>query len=297
MKEREHKIMRIIVDREKVEILSVMQTIRADRNSWMGWKCLRVEIPSSVSGKDLRQIHAGCGLVLETLSDAETGTVFLSGNDEVMVFCQHMPESLLQEAGRQCLDVIFSTIERNGTYGVFDVYRDADRLEALHSWKEACDPFHAPEDSGICKSGQKKTDAIVRLHAHEEERISRQPLVDGRKVLLVEDDPVTRWMVRTALKDECLLATAQDAGRALAVYKTYKPDMVLLDINLPDSDGRDLMTRIMKTDPGAYVVMFSSNASVENIAGTMGRGARGFISKPFSRERILHYVRECPSAR
>ena len=116
------------------------------------------------------------------------------------------------------------------------------------------------------------------------------------KVLLIEDDPVTRWMVRVALKGECVLMTAPDAGKAISSYHAYKPDMVLLDIGLPDRDGIDLLTRLLRIDPGAHIIMFSSQSSPEIVVETLNKGAKGFIAKPFTRDNILKHVSACPHA-
>ncbi|HOO82434.1 MAG TPA: response regulator [Alphaproteobacteria bacterium] len=74
------------------------------------------------------------------------------------------------------------------------------------------------------------------------------------RVLLVEDDPVTRWMVRSALKKECEFVTAQSANNAFGLYASYQPDVVFLDIDLPDGNGHDVLKWIMRNDPGACVV-------------------------------------------
>lgn len=114
------------------------------------------------------------------------------------------------------------------------------------------------------------------------------------RVLLIEDDPVTRWMVRLALKGSCVLSTAPDAGKAISAYHACQPDLVLLDIGLPGRDGKDLLSHLMRMDPGAYVVMFSSQDTAENLVETVQKGAKGFITKPFHREDILKHVSSCP---
>ncbi len=118
--------------------------------------------------------------------------------------------------------------------------------------------------------------------------------INSPRVLLVEDDPVTRWLVRVALKGTCVLMTAPDAGMAISSYHSYKPDLVLLDIGLPDCDGKELLSRLMRIDPGAYIVMFSSQNAAETIAETIEEGAKGYITKPFTNDAILQYVRTCP---
>lgn len=102
----------------------------------------------------------------------------------------------------------------------------------------------------------------------------------------MEDDAVTRWMVRNALKNECEFITAPSANKAFAMFSSFTPDVVFLDINLPDNSGYAVLEWILKNDPGACVVMFSSNGQLDNIVQAMEKGASGFISKPFLREHL-----------
>lgn len=110
------------------------------------------------------------------------------------------------------------------------------------------------------------------------------------KVLLVEDDPVTRWMVRTGLKEECLFATANHVQQAMDLYVSFEPDLVFLDIQLPDGSGYDVLDWIMWHDLHAYVVMFSSYNDLDNIMKAFENGASGFVAKPFIKETLLHYI-------
>ncbi len=112
----------------------------------------------------------------------------------------------------------------------------------------------------------------------------------GIKVLLVEDDPTTRWIVRKSLKNACALATADHVQKAMDLYLSFAPDIVFLDIQLLDGDGYDVLDWIMWTNPHAYVVMFSSHNSMDNIMHAFEDGASGFIAKPFSKDALLHYI-------
>ena len=111
------------------------------------------------------------------------------------------------------------------------------------------------------------------------------------RVLLIEDDPVTRWIVRKSLRHACRFATAPTASQAYAMFQSFQPDIVFLDINLPDQSGRAVLEWILRNDPGVRVIMFSSNDNLDNIAQTLEKGASGFIAKPFLKEELLHYVR------
>ena len=114
------------------------------------------------------------------------------------------------------------------------------------------------------------------------------------KVLLVEDDPVTRWMVRLALKEECMLYTASNAKDAIESFNAHNPDMVLLDIGLPGLNGKNLLKRFLCVDPDAFVIMFTSQNGREIVLESIRSGASGFISKPFEKSDILEYLTECP---
>ena len=118
--------------------------------------------------------------------------------------------------------------------------------------------------------------------------VSKDPL----KVLLVEDDTVIRWMVDNALKDECDVEYADTANKVFALYPSYAPDIVLLDIGLPDNSGQAVLDWIMRNDPAANVIMVSSKTSADTISSCLEKGAKGFIPKPFVKDDLLHYIQK-----
>jgi two-component system chemotaxis response regulator CheY len=70
--------------------------------------------------------------------------------------------------------------------------------------------------------------------------------------------------------------------------------VLFLDIGLPDIDGLKVLERIFKLDPQAYVVMFSGNGSKEHIMRAVELGARGFVGKPFTKEKLFQYIEKSP---
>jgi two-component system chemotaxis response regulator CheY len=129
------------------------------------------------------------------------------------------------------------------------------------------------------------------LEANITQRGTRQPPY----VMLVEDDPVTRRIAGQLLKNDYRLVTAETAQDAIGNYLLYAPDIVFLDINLPDKSGFAVLQRILAADKDAYVVMFSSHGYLDNILTAFDYGARGFVHKPFRKEVLLHYIRDCAS--
>ncbi|MES2729626.1 MAG: response regulator [Pseudomonadota bacterium] len=114
--------------------------------------------------------------------------------------------------------------------------------------------------------------------------------LDAMRVLLIEDDPLTRWMVRCALKDECRLLTAACANQAFSVCQSYRPDVVFLDMHLPDKNGDVVLQWIMRNDPGVRVIIFSGTVNETSLAHALESGAHGFIPKPFVKQDFMHYI-------
>lgn len=109
-------------------------------------------------------------------------------------------------------------------------------------------------------------------------------------VLVVEDDPLTRRVVVGALGENHAMITEENARGAVASYMLHAPDLVFLDIGLPDIDGFTVLDQIMTIDPDAFVVMFSSHDDAQSIDKALGSGAKGFVSKPFKKESLRSYI-------
>lgn len=115
------------------------------------------------------------------------------------------------------------------------------------------------------------------------------------QLMIIEDDPFSRRLVSNVLSKRYHLTELASADDALMTYARIAPDLLFLDINLPDVTGHELLEKIMTFDPEAYVVMLSGNADVANISQAMQRGAAGFVAKPFCRDKLLQYIERCPT--
>jgi len=125
----------------------------------------------------------------------------------------------------------------------------------------------------------------------EQRRANRQ----RPELMMIEDDVFSRRLVETVLKKQYPLTAIGEATHALETYERLAPDVLFLDINLPDVTGHELLERIIQLDPKAYIVMFSGNADHANIAAAMSKGAKGFIAKPFTSEKLFQYLQRCPT--
>lgn len=109
-------------------------------------------------------------------------------------------------------------------------------------------------------------------------------------VLVVEDDPITSRIVTGILKSSYAIISACNAHEAVSDYLQHAPDVVFLDIGLPDVDGFSVLDQIITVDPDAFVVMVSSHDDVQSINKALTAGAKGFVSKPFKKETLMNYI-------
>jgi two-component system chemotaxis response regulator CheY len=111
------------------------------------------------------------------------------------------------------------------------------------------------------------------------------------RVLVVEDDPMTRRMMTRCVGNAHATLTACDAHEAVEDYLLHAPDLVLLDIGLPGGvDGFSVLHQIMMLDEDAFVVMVSGHDDVNTVLRALDDGARYFISKPVVKETLNDMV-------
>jgi DNA-binding response OmpR family regulator len=114
-------------------------------------------------------------------------------------------------------------------------------------------------------------------------------------VLIVDDEPNVVDLVRVTLEDERVrVLDAPDAATALETLAALQPDLVLLDVNLPDRSGFEIC-RFIRDDTvlaRTKVVMLTAAAQHEDIARGHAAGADHYLTKPFSPVRLLSLVEE-----
>ena len=103
---------------------------------------------------------------------------------------------------------------------------------------------------------------------------------DKRRILIVDDEIPFRTAVRRLLEREYLVSEAQSGSEALQLALREKPDLVLLDISLPDASGMDLLLRLKELRPSPTVVMVTAYEQVKDVVLAMKRGAFDYLVKP-----------------
>lgn len=102
------------------------------------------------------------------------------------------------------------------------------------------------------------------------------------KILVVDDDPAIRNLIHRFLaKQSYQMESAEDGKSALAVFEQFNPDLVILDVNLPDANGYDLCKE-MQQRTGVFVLMLTSRTDEADKIRGFNQGADDYITKPFS---------------
>ncbi|MDR0649658.1 MAG: response regulator [Synergistaceae bacterium] len=111
----------------------------------------------------------------------------------------------------------------------------------------------------------------------------------GTKVLIVDDAAFMRMMLRDILaKNGFEVVGEADNGKvAVQMYSELKPDVVTMDITMPEMDGIAAVKKIKEADPAAKVVMVSAMGQQAMVIEAIRSGAADFIVKPFQPDRVL----------
>ena len=113
-------------------------------------------------------------------------------------------------------------------------------------------------------------------------------------VLLCDDSRALRMLAARQL-DDCGFHVVGEAGNgheAVSQYQALKPDVVLMDLVMPECDGKQALGRILAQDPGARVVILSSLGAQSDIEECLKLGARSYLQKPIDPEVMDHVLHE-----
>ena len=112
------------------------------------------------------------------------------------------------------------------------------------------------------------------------------------KLMIVDDAAFMRTSIKKMLEslDYEVVAEASDGNEAIDLYKKYKPDIVTMDITMPNMNGIESLKEIKKIDPSAKIVMVTSMGQESFIREAIINGASSFIVKPFQREKLVEVL-------
>ncbi|MGV3489408.1 MAG: response regulator [Tuberibacillus sp.] len=114
----------------------------------------------------------------------------------------------------------------------------------------------------------------------------------GKRILIADDAAFMRMMIKDILVKNGfdVVAEAADGKEAFEKYQEYKPDLVTMDITMPEMDGITSLKKIREFDPQAKVIMCSAMGQQAMVIDAIQAGAKDFIVKPFQNDRVIEAI-------
>ena len=116
----------------------------------------------------------------------------------------------------------------------------------------------------------------------------------SKRILVVDDAAFMRMMIKDILTKNgyTVVGEAENGAKAIEKYKELKPDLVIMDITMPEVDGIQAVKGIKQIDENANIIMCSAMGQQAMVIESIQAGAKDFIVKPFQAERVLEAVRK-----
>ena len=116
----------------------------------------------------------------------------------------------------------------------------------------------------------------------------------AKNILICDDAAFMRMMIKDILTKNGynIVGEAENGAKAVEKYAELKPDLVLMDITMPDMDGIEALKKIKAADANASIIMCSAMGQQAMVIESIQSGAKDFIVKPFQADRVLEAVQK-----
>lgn len=116
----------------------------------------------------------------------------------------------------------------------------------------------------------------------------------ANRILIVDDAAFMRMMIRDILTKNGyeVVGEANDGAQAIERFKELRPDLITMDITMPEMDGINALKEIKKIDPNAKVIMCSAMGQQAMVIDAIQAGAKDFIVKPFQADRVIEAIKK-----
>ncbi len=252
--------MEILSSKNRQNLLHYLQQIKSPLSEWV-----LAEIRMTVTESDLTV--AKIAQLTYSLFNTKAGKIYVCNDREILV--------LMHWGKANGADTVGNTItaklpEKSCTIRVQEAtVEGVTTLKLLIGQREEASSDAIPADA----------------------RVARKENI----IMVADDDMYMRMLVKKGAQSIATVHEVSNGDEVMEAYKQHMPDILFLDIHLPDRDGTILLHDILAVDHAAYIVMLSADSSQENVQLTVSKGAKGFLTKPFTKERLLEYIQKCPT--
>lgn len=254
------------------------------------WRCIHISFAAyHKHNKKLPRKNLLLGIVSEMLK-SDDGFIYYCNDGDLILLFEGKIASICNRLGAYFQSFKEGPQDASAPlHTIFDLSKDWPRFVDLCEQKSTAiftpPSGHQANAGSASSSGLPDINSALYRTADLSRDKRKQPLV-----LIVEDDSFTRRLVNVTLKNEAQIIEAATATEGMLAFSRHAPDIVFLDIELPDASGHAVLKKLLGFNPDAFVVMLSANTGRQNVVGALEHGAQGFVAKPFSREKLLHYM-------
>jgi two-component system chemotaxis response regulator CheY len=116
----------------------------------------------------------------------------------------------------------------------------------------------------------------------------------ANRILIVDDAAFMRMMIRDILSKNGfeVCGEAHDGAQAIEKFKELKPDLITMDITMPEMDGIQALKEIKKLEPNVKIIMCSAMGQQAMVIDAIQAGAKDFIVKPFQADRVVEAIKK-----
>lgn len=258
-----HK-MKIYTHITPARLQELIEYIRTDTT---GWKAVDI----SIDDNQAPDINAVAARVYEFFG-RRPGAIFVCGARKVLSLVMLEEQVDFPKLKR---DISAFMPEYNCSINTGNITREGLEVIAIRLQLATAAPAKAAAASD--------TESMLKTRMKRQEHV----------LFVVDDDMFMRSLLTKALSPHGKVIAMDDGKDLLAAYREHLPDVVFLDIHLPCGSGIDLLEEIMQYDSTAGVIILSADRVKDNVLLSQAHGARGFVAKPFSKEKIEEAMNKC----
>jgi len=281
--------MLLITENAETEFLDHLKDIK-DAGSLSEWKCIICGLEAKMHNTPEKREDLCRMLKMSDLSNRE-GTIFWLHTGHIIVLVQ----SAIEPVFKTLSSLIQMYVNRDGKSlippRIINLSKDVERLERAITKPITAEVQIRAEAERNKPVGKIPTEKKRKQIGTMERRATRRERFKPT-MLTIEDDRSTQRIISAMMSAYCDVVTARNAEEAVEQYEATLPNIVFMDIELPDGNGKELTKRFFEADDEAFIVMVSGKADLQDVDECIMAGARGFITKDpkTMQNRMLYFV-------
>ena len=172
------------------------------------------------------------------------------------------------------------------------ILRDIIKRDEALVWRSGLSGWRRPEDLPELKPyfEQREAEYLEREKAVEKPVLFPKKRI--RNILIIDDEKDLCWLLSNALTGKGYNVSTANTISDGIVHLNEIPDLICLDLKLPDGDGMDILPEIKRITPETLVVIISAYGSEERRQDAKKKGVHSFIDKPLTEEKILSTIKQ-----